>query len=584
MFHKTKIICTIGPASEDVDTLRALIVGGMNIARLNFSHGSHEEHRRRIQNIRQAAQEENQTVAILLDTKGPEIRTGMMGGSYVELHGGDEFILTTQEIIGNSQKVSVSYVQLPQEVYPGAIILVDDGLIELEVKKIEATDIYCEVKNGGTLGSKKGVNIPGIEIDLPGITEKDAQDIRFGIEQNVDFIAASFVRKPQDVLEIRRIVEEQNAFVQIISKIENRAGIENVDAILEVSDALMVARGDMGVEIDVEEVPLVQKDLIKKCNLLGKPVITATQMLDSMQRNPRPTRAEASDVANAIFDGTDAVMLSGETAAGHYPVESVHTMSQIVLRTERALEYKDMLDSRVREMEMSITDSISQAVVHTSHNLDCSAIITATESGHTARMVSKYRPMVPIIAITPHKTVLHMLTLVWGVYPMLGAPVTTTDDMFQVAISASRSSGLVNQGDLVIISAGVPVGQAGTTNLMKVHVMSGMLARGQGIGKKIVTGRVVAGFNADEIRSKMVDNAIIVTPRTDKEMIDLFQKASAVITEEGGLTSHAAVVGVSLGIPVVVGVEDVVSLLENETEITVDSNRGHIYPGRANVL
>lgn len=583
MFHKTKIICTIGPASEDIGTLRKLIAGGMNIARLNFSHGTHQEHGQRIQNIRQAAREENQVIAILLDTKGPEIRTGLVEQP-IELHKGNQLTLTTQEIIGTSSRISVSYQGLPQEVHPGSIILVDDGLIELQVEVIQENEIHCRVQNGGILTSRKGINIPELRVNLPGITEKDAQDIQFGIEYEVDFIAASFVRKPQDVLEIRKILEEHRAPIQIISKIENREGIDNVDSILDISDGLMVARGDMGVEIEVEEVPLVQKELIKKANLLGKPVITATQMLDSMQRNPRPTRAESSDVANAIFDGTDAVMLSGETAAGLYPVEAVRTMSQIVLRTERALGYKDILDSRVREMEMSITNSISQAVVHTSYSLDSSAIITATESGHTARMVSKYRPMVPIIAVTPHQSVLQQLTLIWGVYPILCSPVKTTDELFQTAITMSLESGLVNQGDLVVISAGAPVGQAGTTNVMKVHVMSGMLASGKGIGKKIITGKVICGVTADEIREQMVDNAIIVTLSTDKEMIDLVERASAVITEEGGLTSHAAVVGISLGIPVVVGVENALNLLRNEKVITVDSSRGHIYAGKASVI
>ncbi|MBA4495284.1 pyruvate kinase [Paenactinomyces guangxiensis] len=584
MLRKTKIVCTIGPASEDVETLKQLIEHGMNVARLNFSHGSHQEHGARIQNIRQAAWETGKTISILLDTKGPEIRTGDLKDPSVDLVAGQQITLTTEQILGDAGRISVSYTGLPGDVYPGATILIDDGLIGLTVERIEGTEIICKIANGGTLKSRKGVNIPGVQINLPGITEKDAQDILFGIEQGVDFIAASFVRKPQDVLEIRKLLEEHQSDIQIISKIENEEGIDNLEAILEVSDGLMVARGDLGVEIPAEEVPLVQKETIKKCNRLGKPVITATQMLDSMQRNPRPTRAEASDVANAIFDGTDAIMLSGETAAGKYPVEAVSTMARIALHTETALGYHELLKQRAREIGNSITDSISQAVVHTAHHLDCTAILTATERGYTARMVSKYRPKAPIVAVTPNERVLRKLTLVWGVYPVMGGRAVTTDEMFQTAISASLANQFVSQGDLVIITAGVPVGESGTTNLMKVHVIGGVLAQGQGIGKQVVTGPVVVGFTAEEIRDKMVDGAIIVTRSTDKDMIDSFEKAGAVITEEGGLTSHAAVVGVSLGIPVVVGVEKATSLLANETMVTVDADRGHIYSGRANIL
>jgi pyruvate kinase len=400
----------------------------------------------------------------------------------------------------------------------------------------------------------------------------------------VDFIAASFVRKAQDVLEIRKILEERGSDIPIIAKIENREGIENLDAILDVSDGLMVARGDLGVEIPVEEVPLVQPRIIQKCNRLGKPVITATQMLDSMQRNPRPTRAEASDVANAIFDGTDALMLSGETAAGKYPVEAVRTMARIAVRTEESLNYEEILRQQVREIGHGITETLSQAVVHTSQHLDCSAIIAPTETGYTARMISKYRPKAPIIAVTPNESVLRKLMLAWGVFPVMGARVNTTDEMFKVAINAALTTHMIGQGDLVVITAGVPVGKSGTTNLMKVHVIGGVLAQGQGIGKQVVTGPVVIGETVEEIRSNMVDGAVIVTRGTDRDMIDCFQRAAAVITEEGGLTSHAAVVGVSLGIPVVVGVKDAMKLLANETLVTVDADRGHIYSGKANVI
>jgi pyruvate kinase len=423
-----------------------------------------------------------------------------------------------------------------------------------------------------------------VKVNLPGITSKDADDIVFGIQKGVDFIAASFVRKPEDILEIRKILEEHDADIQIIAKIENSEGLEHLDEILEVADGLMVARGDLGVEIPAEEVPLVQKEMIRKCNNLGKPVITATQMLDSMQRNPRPTRAEASDVANAILDGTDAVMLSGETAAGKYPVEAVETMDRIALRTEKALRYRDLFRQRRLEQEVSITDSISQAVVHAAESLQSSAIITSTESGFTARMVSKYRPRAPIIAVTPNDRVMAKLSLVWGVHPVKGTKVTNTDEMLQVAIRSALATKYVRHGDLVVITAGVPSGQSGSTNLMKVHVIGDVLASGQGVGKQVVTGTVVVGRSAEELREKMVDGAILVTSATDRDMMESFERAAAVITEEGGLTSHAAVVGLSLGIPVIVGVENATEILKDGMEITVDSDRGQIYSGRAKVL
>ncbi|SHE75956.1 pyruvate kinase [Seinonella peptonophila] len=584
MLRKTKIVCTIGPASESVDVLQEMISRGMNVARLNFSHGSHDEHALRIQRIRQAADDAGSVVAILLDTKGPEIRTGELSLPEVSLEVGASFILTTKPVAGDQERVSISYSQLPKEVKIGGTILIDDGLIGLTVEKKTETDIYCRVQNGGLLKSRKGVNVPGVRIQLPGITEKDEADIRFGIKQNVDFIAASFVRKAEDVLEIRRILEEQGSDAQIIAKIENQEGIENIDSILQVADGIMVARGDMGVEIPVEEVPIVQKEIIRKCNQVGKPVITATQMLDSMQRNPRPTRAEASDVANAIFDGTDAIMLSGETAAGRYPLETVSTMASIARRTETELDYDELFRVRAREIDLGITDSISQAVVSTAQGLDCSAIITPTVSGRTASRVSKYRPRAPIIATTTEPSILRKLNLIWGVYPVVSEFASSTDEMFQQAINSVLASGMVAQGELVILTAGVPVGKPGNTNLMKVHVIGGVLAHGQGVGKQIITGTVVYGLTAEEINQKMFDGAIIVTRGTDKEMISSISRASAVITEEGGLTSHAAVVGVSLGIPVVVGVKRATELITDQMEITVDTKRGHVYSGRANVI
>ncbi|GIP20934.1 MULTISPECIES: pyruvate kinase [Paenibacillus] len=467
--RKTKIVCTIGPSSESLENIKKLILAGMNVARLNFSHGDFEEHGGRIKNIRQASQELGKSVAILLDTKGPEIRTGKLEVEPIELVQ-DEFItLTTQEILGDKNRISVTYQDLPSDVEVGSTILIDDGLIGLTVVDIQGTEIKCRIVNGGTIKSKKGVNVPGVHISLPGITEKDANDIIFGIEQGIDFIAASFVRKASDVLEIRELLEKHNAtYIQIISKIENQQGVDNLDEILEVSDGLMVARGDLGVEIPAEDVPLVQKMMIEKCNRVGKPVITATQMLDSMQRNPRPTRAEASDVANAIFDGTDAIMLSGETAAGKYPVESVLTMSRIAEKAESALKYREIFEKQSHAQQTTVTEAISQAVANSALDLNAKAIITSTETGYTARMVSKYRPKSPIIAVTTVDQTLRRLALAWGVTPVKGNVASSTDELFECAMKGGVDSGLVKDGDLVVITAGVPLGRSGSTNLVKI--------------------------------------------------------------------------------------------------------------------
>ncbi|ALS20863.1 MULTISPECIES: pyruvate kinase [Paenibacillus] len=584
--RKTKIVCTIGPVSESLDMFKKLINAGMNVARLNFSHGDFEEHGARIANARKASQELGKNLAILLDTKGPEIRTGKLKDDQkVELIQDRLITLTTEEVLGDADRVSITYRDLYKDVRIGSTILIDDGLIGLSVEDIRGTDIVCRIKNGGLLGSKKGVNVPGVKINLPGITEKDANDIIFGIQQGVDFIAASFVRKASDVMEIREILERHNAaHIQIISKIENQEGVDNLDEILEVSDGLMVARGDLGVEIPAEDVPIVQKAMIKKCNQVGKPVITATMMLDSMQRNPRPTRAEASDVANAIFDGSDAVMLSGETAAGKYPVESVLTMARIAERAEQALEHREIFIRQSNAQQTTVTEAISQAVANSALDLDAKAILTATESGYTARMVSKYRPKAPIIAVTPDDRVLRRLSLVWGVMPVKGESCSSTDQLFEHAVDASVKTGLVSLGDLVIITAGVPVGRSGTTNLIKVHQIGEMIAKGQGIGTQIATGKVITARSAEEANTKATEGCILVTPTTDKEYMPAFEKAAAVITETGGITSHAAVVGISLGKPVVVGVVNALEILKDNEEVSIYPEVGVIYSGRARVL
>ena len=495
--------------------------------------------------------------------------------------------ISMREVLGNESRFSVTYDRLIEDVDQNNVILLDDGLIELRVlaKDVEQGLIHTIVENAGILKNKKGVNVPGVSVKLPGITEKDAADILFGIDQGVDFIAASFVRTAKDVLEIRELLEQnEGSHIQIIPKIENQEGVENIDAIIEVSDGLMVARGDLGVEIPAEEVPLVQKSLIKKCNQVGKPVITATQMLDSMQRNPRPTRAEASDVANAIMDGTDAIMLSGETAAGIYPVESVATMNKIAERTENALDYRQIVSQRSREREANMTEAISQAVAFTSINLGVAAVLAPTESGNTARMIAKYRPGVSIIAVTSQASTAQKLTLVWGVKPILTQRVTTTDEILELSVDEALQHGFVQHGDVVIITAGVPVGEAGTTNLMKVHVIGDLLARGQGIGKSSVVGKAIVAKNAGEALAYDTEGAIIVTVGSDREMMPAIENCVGIITEAGGLTSHAAVVGLSLGIPVIVGVKEATTLIRHGQEITMDAETGVIYKGHASVL
>ncbi len=583
--RKTKIVCTIGPSSESLENTKKLITAGMNVARLNFSHGDYEEHGNRIKAIRQASRELNKTVAILLDTKGPEIRLGKLKEEPIELVQGEYITLTTEEILGDINRVPVTYKDLPSDLSVGSTILIDDGLIGLTVLDIQGTEIKCQIVNSGQIKSKKGVNVPGVAISMPGLTEKDISDIKFGIEVGVDFIAASFVRRASDVLEIRELLERHDArHIHIISKIENQQGVDNLDEILEVSDGLMVARGDLGVEIPAEEVPLVQKMMIEKCNRAGKPVITATQMLDSMQRNPRPTRAEASDVANAIFDGTDAIMLSGETAAGKYPVESVQTMSRIAESAESALHYREMFTKQANAQQTSVTEAISQAVANSALDLEARAIVTSTESGYTARMVSKYKPKSPIIAVTPVEQVLRRLQLVWGVIPVKGVSASTTDEMFEIAVQGALDSGIVRLGDTIVITAGVPVGRSGTTNLIKIHNVGELIAQGQGIGSQSTTGKVVIANSPEEANGKMTSGAILVVPSTDKEYMPAIEKAAAVITECGGITCHAAVVGLNLGIPVIVGVDNATKLLQDGMEVTLYAEHGVIYSGQAKVM
>jgi len=581
--RKTKIICTIGPASEEVGILTQIIDMGMNVARLNFSHGTHEEHKKRIENIRQAAESTENPIAIMLDTRGPEIRTGMLAKGKIKLEGGQEFILTSRDVPGDENAVHISYAALPHEVKAGDAILLADGLINLYVKEYTETDILCKVINGGELGERKGVNVPGVRIQLPFLSEKDRQDINFGIENKVDIIAASFVRKAEDILEIRRILEKNNTDVFIIAKIESQEGVDNLEDIIKVADGVMVARGDLGVEIPVEEVPLVQKVIIEKCAQTGKVVIIATQMLDSMIVNPRPTRAEVSDVANAIFDGADAIMLSGETAAGKYPVEVVETMARIAGRAEEVLPYKEILRKKRLQGSLTVTDAISYATCTTAMNLGASAILTATRSGYTARMVAKYRPQAKIVAATSDPAVLKKLAMVWGVHPILIKETEGTDALMDESINSALEVGYINKGELIVLTAGVPSGSGGETNLLKVHIVGDILVRGMGIGSGAPSGRVKLVLNERDI-GKIEDGDIVITVNADSYLSPFLGRIKALIAEEGGLTSNAAIMGLNANIPVIVGALEATNILEDGMLVTVDAHRGKVYKGLTKVL
>ncbi|EHL11022.1 pyruvate kinase [Peptoanaerobacter stomatis] len=581
-YKKTKIVCTIGPASESAETLKQLIDEGMNVCRLNFSHGSYDEHQARIDTIKKVRNEVKKPIAILLDTKGPEIRTGNFNKDEVTLNVGQKFTITMDDVVGDETKCTVSYKELVDDVNVNDRILIDDGLIELVVLSKDKKDILCEVKNTGIVKNKKGVNVPNVKINLPAITQKDKEDIIFGIKNDIDYIAASFVRKASDVLAIREVLENNGGqSIKIISKIESQEGVDNIDEILEVSDGIMVARGDLGVEIPTEEIPMVQKEIIKKCNSLSKYVITATQMLDSMIRNPRPTRAEVTDVANAIFDGTDAIMLSGETAAGKYPVEAVKTMAKIARATEESFDYELILRQKKAFMQPTITNAISHATCTTAMDLKAKAIITATSGGYTARMVSSYRPFAPIIASTNDEKTYRQMSLYWGVFAILNTESGSAEDVIDSSVQLSLEKNAIEPGDLVVITAGVPVGKSGTTNLLRVHIAAQNLVKGIGVGSSNVSGTArVINNSSQEIN----ENDIIITSSTDVDMMPQIKKASAIVTEFGGLTSHAAIVGLNLGIPVIVSADKATQEITDGETITVDAATGIVYKGTVKTL
>ena len=585
MIRKTKIVCTLGPASDNDEMVSRLMDEGMNVCRLNMSHGSYEEQAERIQRIKRLREEKGIPVGILLDTKGPEVRTKTLAAGKVELEAGQEFVLTSREVEGNEHEVSITYPRMAELVRPGVRVLIDDGLLAMNVVRVEnGTDIVCCVINGGTLGGRKGISVPDVDLQMPSIGEKDRADILFGIEQGIDMIAASFVCRASDVLTIRQLCEENGgSHVKIYAKIENRMGVDNFDEILKVSDGIMVARGDLGVEVDMEEVPVLQKAFIKRCNVAGKPVITATQMLDSMIRNPRPTRAEASDVANAIIDGTDAIMLSGETAAGKYPLEAVKTMVRIAtyIEGQKNRDFKAVTQEAIRDATAhTVANAVSFACCQMAEQLHASAIITPSNSGSTARMVARFHPDCPIIAPTPSEHAYHQLGLSRGVIPAHMQMQENSDQMIDAAVEVAHSAGLVKTGDVVIVVAGVPAGVSGTTNLIKAHIVGNVLLRGIGVGEGKVSGHVCNVTTLADLESDFKEGDIIVTKMTAREMLPYMRKAAAVIVESTDENCHACVTCQALGIPLFMDRTGLsVHMLKSGMVITVDADAGFVLNG-----
>lgn len=574
--RKTKIVCTMGPNLFEKHLIAPLMKAGMNVARFNFSHGTYETHQHYYDEVCRIRDELGLPIATMLDTKGPEIRVRSFKNGRVTLQNGQLFTLTTDEVEGDEERVSITYKELPQDIAVGSSILIDDGLIGMQVERIDGADIVCRVLNGGVVSNNKGVNIPNAHLSMPFISEKDHQDILFAIKNGYDFIAASFTRCADDIMQIRHILQENNCHtINIIAKIENMEGVENIDEILRVVDGVMVARGDLGVEVPLEDVPSLQKKLIQRGIAAGKPVITATQMLDSMIKNPRPTRAEATDVANAIYDGTSAIMLSGESAVGAYPVEAVETMVRIALRAEADMDYIRRF-SRDTSASTDVTNAISHATVTSAHDLNASAIITVTKSGSTARILSRYRPACVIVGCTTEKHVWRQLALSWGTVPLMIAEESNTDDLFEHAVDAAVQNGLVHDGELVVLTAGVPLGISGTTNLMKVHVVGHLLSRGQGLhgGKVIAPLCVIRNLEKDAKDFNTGD--VIVCHQTTREMFSMLRKSSAIVLEDDNPEGHGAIAGMSLDIPVIIGAKNVTNILKSGAVVTVDGEKGTV--------
>ena len=579
--RKTKIICTLGPSTDKDGVLRALIANGMNVARFNFSHGSHEEHKGRLDLLKSLREELGKPVAALLDTKGPEIRLKDFKNGTEMLEAGQTFTLTTRDVEGTKEICSITYKDLPQDVAPGGTIMLDDGLIKLQIQTVNDTDIVCTVLNNGKIKNKKGVNVPGVHLSMPYMSQRDKDDIIFGIEQGFDFIAASFVRTAQDVYEIRNLLNEYDSNIRIIAKIENREGVNNIDSILAAADAVMVARGDLGVEIDFTELPGIQKNIIERSFSFGKPIVTATQMLDSMMVNPRPTRAEISDVANAIYDGTSAIMLSGETAAGAYPVEALKTMSAIAERTETENHARVEYLTEATNGKISVSDATAHAACLTAKDVNAAAIVTVSESGTTARLLSKYRPQQPIIACVMKEQVQRQLSLSWGITSLMMPLAHSTDELIEMSTALAKENGFLHNGELAVVTAGVPVGISGTTNMIKIHMVGNCLATGVGVGPENAevsnaTGKACVCRTLDEVRAKFKPGMVLVVPSTSNEMLNYVRDAAALVVEEPGLNSHAAIVGKALLKPTVVGAVGATSHIRDGLMIAVDCAHGSV--------
>ena len=579
--RKTKIICTLGPSTDKDGVLRELVANGMNVARFNFSHGSYEEHKGRLDNLKAIRAELGKPVAALLDTKGPEIRLKEFKNGVEMLEAGQTFTLTTREVEGTKEICSITYKDLPQDVHEGGTIMLDDGLIKLRITNVTDTDITCEVLNSGKIKNKKGVNVPGVHLSMPYLSQRDRDDIIFGVQQGFDFIAASFVRTAQDVYDIRNLLNEYDSNIRIIAKIENREGVNNIDSILAAADAVMVARGDLGVEIDFTELPGIQKSVIDRSFSFGKPIVTATQMLDSMMVNPRPTRAEISDVANAIYDGTSAIMLSGETAAGAYPVEALKTMSAIAERTENEVHYRDNRLVDAGNGQISVSDATAHAACLTAKDVNASAIVTVSESGNTARLLSKYRPAQPIIACVMNEQVQRQLAISWGITPLMMALAHSTDELIEMSTSLAKENGYLHDGELAVVTAGVPVGVSGTTNMIKIHMIGNCLATGVGIGPEgsalaNATGKACVCHNLDELRAKFKPGMVLVVPSTSNEKLSYVRDAAALVVEEPGLNSHAAIAGKALLKPTIVGAAGATSHIRDGLMVAVDCAHGSV--------
>lgn len=572
--RKTKIVCTLGPATDRDGVLREMLLAGMNVARFNFSHGSHDEHQARLDKLKQLREELNLPVAAMLDTRGPEIRLKTFAGGPVKLLTGQNFLLTARDIPGDEHGVSITYTQLPADVHAGDTILLDDGLVRLTVLNVDGPDIHCRVENDGMMKDRKGVNVPNVQLSMPYLSDSDRSDIEFGIEQGFDYIAASFVRSAADVRQLRALLNEHGASIRIIAKIENRQGIDNLDEILSAADGVMVARGDMGVEIDFTEVPIIQKNMIAKCVACGKPVITATQMLDSMMENPRPTRAEITDVANAIYDGTSAIMLSGETAAGKYPLEAVKTMDAIACRTEKDINYpRRMMRMSETGARLSIATAAAHAACSTAQDIRADAILTVSQTGTTARMVSRFHPATPVIACLTDERVQRQMALYWGVTPILAPTANNTDQLIDNAVDAALKAELIQPGHLVVLTAGVPVGVAGSTNMIKIHMVGGVLANGVGIGVNNACGPLCVCRSREDLKN-FRDGDVLVAAYTTDDMEDYVRRAAAVISEEAGTESNAAVLGRKLTKPVIVGAGGSTRRLKSGTRVYVDCCHG----------